>query len=342
MMSKTARALGAAVMMLAAACADPTLVATPGTSNAALFDAVWSQTDLQYSMFALKHVDWDSVGRVMRPRALAATSDAELARLLGNMLETLRDRHVSLSTSVNATPIAYRTASDSQPSGFNATLIDHVYLTPATSHSTEHLSYGLAGPGVGYVRIPSFTGSGWANELDEALTALNDPAHLIIDVRDNLGGDDELAIALAGRFADRRRVYGYVPVRNGPSHDDFTPEIEQAVQPAGRHANSAVVVLTNRHVYSSAEDFVLALRELPNVTIVGDTTGGSSGKPITRELANGWTFTVSTWIEYDLERRPIEDAGVAPAIVVRAQPSDVSRGVDRAMNRALEMAGAAP
>lgn len=39
------------------------------------------------------------------------------------------------------------------------------------------------------------------------------------------------------------------------------------------------MLLINRHSYSATNDFVNAMRYFPNVTLVGDKTGGGSGLP---------------------------------------------------------------
>jgi C-terminal processing protease CtpA/Prc len=98
-------------------------------------------------------------------------------------------------------------------------------------------------------------------------------------------------------------------------------------------------VLANRHSFSSAEDFVLAMRSIPGVVIVGDTTAGATGGPIVRELANGWTYQLSEWIEYTPDRVPFESIGLAPTIVARTTADDASRGVDAVVERAMAVAG---
>ena len=100
---------------------------------------------------------------------------------------------------------------------------------------------------------------------------------LVVDVRDNPGGNYVLAAAIAGRFADRSRTFGYIRRRNGPHHDDFTGYIGETVEPSGVHFGGRTFVLTNRRSFSSAEDFVLAMRSITGVMVVGDTTGGATG-----------------------------------------------------------------
>jgi C-terminal processing protease CtpA/Prc len=72
--------------------------------------------------------------------------------------------------------------------------------------------------------------------------------------------------------------------------------------------------------------------------IVGDTTAGATGGPIIRELANGWTYQLSEWIEYTSDRVPFESVGLAPTIVARTTADESARGVDAVLERAMELA----
>ena len=61
--------LGAAALV-AAACADPTLVAPADRSYGAMFDQLWHETDLTYSMFAVKHVTENAIAELAERRHL--------------------------------------------------------------------------------------------------------------------------------------------------------------------------------------------------------------------------------------------------------------------------------
>jgi hypothetical protein len=326
------------VALFATACADPTLVAPADRSYAAMFDQLWHETDLTYSMFAVKRVNWDSVGAVYRPRALAAQSDFAFARVLSDMLSSLHDRHVSLTPGRGAMPMAYQAPSDFLPLDFDSTLIERTYLTRRLSAAAvPHLDAGWLTPTLGYIRIPNFVGSGWDGELDAALDSLQGARQLVVDLRCNPGGNYELALDLAGRFTEQSTAFGFVRIRNGPKHDDLTDPIAETLRPAGRRKfTGTVYLLTNRRVYSSAENFALALHQLPNVSTVGDTTGGSSGRPVTRDLANGWTYELSTWIEYTNDHQVVEDHGVAPNIFVPRGSAVGKRDV--VLDRVLQLA----
>jgi carboxyl-terminal processing protease len=320
-------------------CTDALLGPAPGTDRAALFDQVWEQFDLHYSFFEFKGVNWDSLGATYHPLAIAAGSDAAFAAQIGEMMRELKDVHVSLTPAGAGSTVGYVSVYDTIATYFNPAIVDVYYLTREAATSGRHLTYGLAAPAVGYVRISSFAGESWDGEMDEALGAMPQITSVIIDVRNNPGGNNTLAVQLAGRFTATTRRYGWVRLRNGPKHTDFTDFIERTVAPLGARAFAgAVYILTNRRDFSSAEDFVLAMRALPKVTVVGDTTAGASGGPLSRELTNGWSYELSEWIEYLPGKKMFEGVGLAPDEYVKAAARDASRGVDAAMAKAVALA----
>jgi C-terminal processing protease CtpA/Prc len=325
-----------AAALFAAACSD--VVGPPAaTDYGSLFDDLWRQFDLHYSYFAVTKVNWDSIGAHYRPVAVSAPNDLQFARMLGAMLAELKDMHVSLSAGPAGT-LRYISRFDTASTYFNQVLTLGRYVRVPTSTPSGHIRFGLASDSVGYARIDTFDGGNWSGEMDDVIRSMPAMRVLIIDVRDNPGGNYILAADLAGRFTTQRRVYGYTRRRNGPRHDDFTDFTEEAIAPAGTHFGGRVFVLANRHSFSSAEDFVLAMRAIPGVMIVGDTTAGATGGPIIRELANGWTYQLSEWIEYTPDRVPFESVGLAPTIVARTTADESARGVDAVLERAMELA----
>ena len=304
---KPARWIALATALALAGCGDAFLGALPQKDRSAIFDQIWQDMDLHYSFFQMKQANWDSLGGAYRPAALSASTDLEFATVVGQMMAQLHDVHVSVTPLGSGSTIRYISPYDTASTYFNSSLVYEKYVAMSWSTPGGHMRYGMAAPTVGYVRIPDFTGSGWAPEMDLVLQQLPNAASLVIDLRNNRGGSVTVATNVAGRFADRKRTYGYVRVRNGPAHSDFTNFTAETVQPAGpRQFHGSVYVLTNRRNFSSAEDFVLAMRTIPQVTIVGDTTAGASGGPIQRQLANGWGYEFSEWIEYTSVKRIFE------------------------------------
>jgi C-terminal processing protease CtpA/Prc len=340
--TRAARFVSIAAVILGAACADALVGPSVSTSHAALFDDVWRAVDLHYSFFEFKKVNWDSVGTHYRPLALAASTDGAFANVLSQMLRELKDIHVSLTPTGTATTTRYLSTADTTRTYFTWELVARRYVPNAQVTSGGHVRFGTTlGAAVGYLRITSFAGGEWASEVDEALEKLTAAGaqSLIVDVRDNGGGQYKFAASIAGRFADKSRTYGYVRYRNGQGHGDFTNYMPETVSPSGpQQFTGRVYVLTNRRDFSSAEDFVLAMRVLPTVTVVGDTTGGASGGPIVRELPNGWTYQLSEWIEYTPAKQMFEGVGLAPTITVKATRADADHDVDAALERAIAFA----
>ena len=88
-----------------------------------------------------------------------------------------------------------------------------------------------------------------------------------------------------------------------------------------------VVVLTNRQVFSAANEFVKYMMCCPNVTVVGDKTGGGAGLPFTSELPNGWTVRFSACPMFDRNGNSTED-GIMPDHRVDLADEDFLRGRD--------------
>jgi C-terminal processing protease CtpA/Prc len=194
--------------------------------------------------------------------------------------------------------------------------------------------------------IPTFSGQGEGLTIadsrylviDEILSQWKNMKGIIIDVRWNSGGNSVNAETVAGRFADQLRVYSYRRQKIGPGKDDFSPWKSSSIEPKGSYQFlKPVVVLTSRATSSSAEMFVMAMQVLPNVTIVGDTTGGGVGNPIFRELPNGWSYRLSTEIEADAQGRIVEGAGVVPDVPVLTTVADSANGIDRMLEKGIEI-----
>jgi hypothetical protein len=317
------------------ACSSTDLVGPePSRDYGSMFDDMWSQFDLHYSYFDLRGVKWDSIGAHYRPIAAAAKSDAQFASVLGQTMAQLQDLHVSLTA--GNTIYRYQSPYEST-SAINETGIFAHYVSSAFLTSGGHIHAGLLAARVGYARISSFVGDDWSAEMDEVLAKLGDLDALVVDVRDNSGGNKTTATNVAGRFADRDRTFGYVRLRNGARHDQFSDDIAEVVSRQGsRHHNGRVIILSNRGCMSAAEDFILAMHSLPQASIVGDTTIGASGGPLVRELANGWTYQLSQWIAYTSDHKTFEGVGLPPDAYVKGASSISS--TDPVLEKAISLA----
>jgi carboxyl-terminal processing protease len=317
-----------AFLSLCAACGEVVGPNLP-VSYTALFDQVWGDFNLHYSLFVVKQINWDSLGAIYRPFAVNATSDGEAASAIAGMLSNLQDDHVLFRGS--------RVGTSPHGEEFQPTII-----APYLQSSTQlpgGVTYGHVAPSIGYMQVSTFEGTGWLPSVDSALTVLGGANSIIIDVRNNDGGFLENATAMAGRFADRTATVAYVRYRNGPAHTDFAAPIAQQVTPMGTgRFLGDIYLLTSRNTISAAELFVLSMRALGRTRVVGDTTAGETGAPFARELQNGWTYQFPESIEYTVDGKTFEGIGLPPDILVQNTIRAIERGIDSQLARAIILA----
>ena len=321
-------------MVLGACSSEPTAPRTP----IQMFDAFWATVDREYSYFAYKRINWDSLRTVFRPNAFHVTSEEALINLiLKEMVAPLRDQHVwfiSPDGSVVPTQVPGRVVNwDRVIWSQSIGRCGFAQLNPDFGHCLMD--------GIGYVFVGSWNDSRVSIAmLDAVVDHYRDAPAIIIDVRPNGGGADNLALALAGRFATRETIIGYIRFRNGPDHDDFGADTPRRITPRGAYQyTKPVIVLAGRGALSSNETFISAMRELPSVTILGDTTGGSSGNP-GRHRLGAWSYTVSRWIEWTADRHVIEWNGIPPDSVVAWDAGEVGAGRDPVLAAAMAKLGA--
>lgn len=297
------------------------------------FDFVWKEVDRHYSLFQVKGVEWDSAYADFRPLVDSGTSSGTLFSVLAGMLDRLQDGHVRLESGSRVH--RYNGWYEPYRHNFDWQYVWHRRILARGITASDRIRFGWMNQFIAYIYIPTFQGEGWAGEIDDALERLSGMQGLIVDLRDNTGGSDSNAEKIASRFARERTLYRRIQYRNGPEHDDFSAMEDDYLEPRGDMSfHGPMAVLTNRRTFSAAESFVLAMRTVPGVVTVGDTTGGGSGNPIHREMPNGWTFTVSRWIEWAPDGTTHEGTGLAPDIPASI-PEEQLGSVDPILSSAI-------
>jgi len=77
------------------------------------------------------------------------------------------------------------------------------------------------------------------------------------------------------------------------------------------------------------------MKYLPNVTLVGQITGGGGGGNAAYQLPNGWTVKVSVSTFLDVESNDIEP-GVTPHIALNNTVAELDLGRDAILERGIE------
>ncbi|WP_338874038.1 S41 family peptidase [Spirosoma sp. SC4-14] len=328
------------VSTLFAACSNrfigPEMPNNPVTN----FDHLWGEYDRLYGAFEPKKLDWDALYKTYRPQVNEQTTDADLYRVMTALLDNLDDNHVYLRPTANTGLPWYDggVLGRTRERTYDGAVVKR-YLTESRTFTNEFSTGKLPG-NVGYILLKGFENNiaTYGKTMDSVLTYFRDTKGLIIDLRDNGGGEDRVAQYIANRFATERHLSFTSRLRNGPQHTDFGPELRFYTEPAGSFQyTKPVVVLTNLSSYSSAETFMLAMLQNKTVTQVGDVTGGAFSDAVPRDLPNGWSFRVPIADVRDATGRNLEGIGIVPKVLVKNKPEELKAGHDRALETAIEL-----
>lgn len=322
---------GALLIFLAGACEKAILGGDPDTAPLAVFDALWQDVNDRYSYFEEKDIDWDSIRAAYRPRVHNGMSDMELFGLLAEMLFTLEDGHVNLTSSFGRSR-NWDWFQD-YPPNFNANIVERHYLG-RDFHQVGPFRARLL-DSVLYVYYASFASTVEEAHLDALLALAEGTEGLLIDVRDNGGGSVANASRIAACLAEEPMVYARRRTKTGPGSNDFSEWENLRIEPrSGSRYAGKVGVLTNRQTFSAANAFAQMARVLPNAVLIGDRTGGGGGTPVYGELPNGWTYRFSATQSVSPAGEHLE-FGVPVDIEVALAPEDEQAGVDTIIERAL-------
>ena len=292
------------------------------------FEALWKIIDEHYCFFDYKQheygLDWNAVHAKYSQRIDNDMTREQLFEVLTQMLGELRDGHVNLSAAHDYG--RYWAWYEDYPANFSDTLYRKYMGTDYKI--AAGLDYRILDDNIGYVRYESFSYGIGEGNLDEVLLYLMPCQGLIIDIRNNGGGDLTNAEKLAARFCNEKTLVGYTQHKTGRGHSDFSDMQAHYLEPSENiRWHKPVALLTNRHVYSAANEFTMYMKSLPMVKTVGDQTGGGAGMPFSSSLPNGWSVRFSAVPMYDAQRHSTE-FGIAPDYNIGISDEDFARGRD--------------
>ncbi|RMH29747.1 MAG: peptidase S41 [Planctomycetota bacterium] len=192
-------------------------------------------------------------------------------------------------------------------------------------------------PGVGLIRVASFADPHAVELFDAAVDRLADASAIIIDVRNNHGGDTAVARPMMGRFVRVRTPYAKMRRRNG---DGLGAPWTEYVEPRGRAYTGRVVILVDRFSASMAEGFAMGMRTIAHASIVGTRMAGLGAAIGTTTLPNSKiTLQISTEPVYTVDGQPrwelAPDVEVPLDALRRAQMTGGDAILDAGLHEAL-------
>lgn len=295
----------------------------------AVFDELWRQMDENYIYFDLKQVDWGAQYDKYAPMISNDMSENALFEVCSNMLKELRDGHNVLRNGRVGSAYNVKEGFDIN---FDLELIKKNYLNDEFNE-TGFYTYGILDNNIGYVHYADFAG---ARRIRQVLEFMNQRSvnQLIFDVRNNGGGEG--AEDIIPYFIQETTNVGYTIEKTGSGKQDNSEPLSFSVQPADFYFDKPIILITNRGSYSATTYFAAMMQSLPNVTLVGQITGGGGGGNATYELQNGWLLNVSVSTFLDTDFIDVE-SGVVPDMELNNDKMVLESGVDEMLERAMEI-----
>lgn len=288
------------------------------------FEALWKIMDEHYCFFDYKDIDWNAIHDKYEKVISEDMSNSNLFEVMGNMLAELKDGHVNLYATHNSA--RYWNWYLDYPRNYSEKIVEK-YLGD-DYRIGGGLNYTILDDNIGYVSYTSFSNGIGNGNINEMLRFLDVCNGIIIDVRNNGGGEKTNATRLASHFTNEKTLVGYISHKTGKGHSDFSKPEEVYIEPSkGVRWQKKVVILMNRHSFSATNDFISYMSNFPNVTLMGDKSGGGSGMPFSSELPNGWGVRFSACPTYSSTMEQIE-FGIEPEITTAMSKEDEDREKD--------------
>lgn len=197
---------------------------------------------------------------------------------------------------------------------------------------------------VAYVALNTFQDNQAAEQFEANFAAIAHATALMIDVRENGGGNSNVGYRVLQTLTDKSFKTSRWQTR------DYRPALRAWGRLEGTFGNDAgevpphgkllytkpVVVLTSPRTFSAAEDFCVAFDAMGRGMIVGEPTGGSTGQPLFFQLPGGGNARVCTKRDTYPDGRVFVGVGIQPNKLVSPTVADFRAGRDTVLEAALD------
>lgn len=327
------------------------------------FEVLWQTFEDNYAFFELRNIDWKSTYKKFRPTVDSTTKEDSLFSILSQMVAPFYDDHINLIipgikefTAEKPSPFLEEfpeeSSRDSLWNAVNKTLYKFGFETINSigpEYRGKQLFYYSKSKDYGYIRIGRcFVSDATSDDtqadaalagklFDSVLPKMNDTKAIILDLRTNIGGNDEFAYAIAGRFV-KEKILGHSKQTRITGTEEYTPLDKWYITPQiSNPYTKPLIVLTNDQTASAGDVFAMIMRELPQATTIGDKTLGIYSDMYGFELPNGWLVSLSNQRYYSADMKCYEGIGTPVDFQVRNTKNDLIEMSDPVVIKAMEV-----
>jgi C-terminal processing protease CtpA/Prc len=196
---------------------------------------------------------------------------------------------------------------------------------------------------IGYVALNSFEDNSVADQFLATFDKIASTDALILDLRNNGGGNSDVAMRILPTFIDKFVPLEFWQTRDyKPAFRAWGRPIVMLSAPGGvllpdpaHHYSKSIILLIGSRTFSAAEDFLVAFDESGRATIMGERSAGSTGQPLNFKLPGGGSGRVCTWRGTYSNGKQFLGIGVQPKIVVSQSLQDFRSGRDTVLDKAV-------
>jgi len=181
-------------------------------------------------------------------------------------------------------------------------------------------------PDIGYVRLNQFTAQSYTEMLNNLTTLLDEKKvkGLILDIRNNGGGEFEASVNIASIFLSGKEVVSSVDA-------DGNKEVRSSLP--GNTVTLPLVVLVNGDSASAAEILAGALQDNKRAVLVGEKTYGKGLVQTVFPLPDGGALKLTTQKYFTPQGNDINKIGIIPDFKVSNDPdSEKDKQLEQAVS----------
>jgi len=187
---------------------------------------------------------------------------------------------------------------------------------------------------IGYINYSGFAESNSSREtLAAAMNFVSNTNSLIIDLRNNHGGDGPMMLLFCSYFFENKQVLSKTYFRQ--SNKTVKNKTKSKVL-GKKYLNKPVYILTNKNTFSAAEALSYNLQQKGVAVVIGETTAGAANPVEMFVINNDYLFFVPNGKETNLtSKKNWEHIGVKPNYEI-SQENALKKAQILALQKILE------